>query len=297
MTTVGTAGLYEAELEDPKDIHRAYAFCRRVAQERPEGLWAPRLIPGTSRRHLSAAAAFLRVAAPPADVAAEARRRTFLEDWRRQLAASDREPPRHPVLAAVVATLRELDLPREPFDDLLGAFLQDGRRTRYATYKELQGFLRRYAEPVGRIALMIRGCRDARRLELSDRLCSALQMTRWMRDVASDLQKDHVYFTGEDFLEAGYTEADLRMGVVNEGFRTLMKQQWKRARSLFEESQPLAEALGWPLSWDVKLAWLSGNAMLRSIQRLGFDTLHQRPARRRWDWPRLMTGAALWRRS
>ena len=64
-----------------------------------------------------------------------------------------------------------------------------------------------------------------------------------------------------------------------------VKRHYKRLRS-----QMLPKKLYWPLSWEIRLAWLSGNELLRKVHRLGFDTLHQRPALSRWDWPRLVAG-------
>ena len=293
-----TMDYYTAAVEDPKDVEGAYAFCRGLARAagRPEDLWAPRLASRSQRRHLDVLTAFLRLAEAGHAPADSPRRREFLEGWRRQLRELERETPRHPVLLALSATLRDLSLPREPFDVLLGAFLQDCETRRFSTSEELRDFCARSAEPVGRLALMIQGVREPETLALSDRLCSALRLTRWLRDLSVDLRRDRVYFSNEDFHESGCSEADLRMGVVNERFRSLMKGQWRRARALFEEGRPLAQRLAWPLSWEVRLSWLSGIEILRKIEKVGFDTTRTRPAVEPRDWPRLVTRAVRWRR-
>jgi len=63
--------------------------------------------------------------APSIAVWSAPRYRERLLDWRRQLDEVGRKPPSHPVFLALGQTLRELNLPKEPFDDLLSAFLQD----------------------------------------------------------------------------------------------------------------------------------------------------------------------------
>ena len=46
------------------------------------------------------------------------------------VADTGKRPPSHPVFLALGQTLKELELPKEPFDDLLSAFLQDTEKSR-----------------------------------------------------------------------------------------------------------------------------------------------------------------------
>lgn len=286
---------YETRIQDVGGLPGAFDFCGRLARRHYENFpVASRLLPHRTRRHVAVLYAFARIADDFSDEAEyEGVRLERLEDWRRQLWAVGREPARHPVFLAMEETLRELDLPREPFDDLLSAFLQDVDKRRYATFDEVADYCRRSANPVGRIVLMIHGWRDPERLRLSDAICTGLQLANFCQDVSVDLKKDRIYIPEEDFRLFGYTEADLRMGVVNERFRSLMKHQWKRTRALFEEGRPLAATLRLPLSWEIRLTWLGGTLVLRKIQQAGFDTLHQRPALGRWDWPGLLLRSLL----
>ncbi|MFA5138605.1 MAG: squalene/phytoene synthase family protein [Elusimicrobiota bacterium] len=268
---------------DARDVAGAYAICRRLA---PRSLWGAMSL----RRHLCAVHAFARIVEDAADGkrALDARRR--LEGLRRQLDVMDRRPARHPVLLALGRTMRELGLSREPFDEFLAAGLQDCAKTRYAGSGELLDYCRRSGAPVGRVVLQIHGYRDEERMRLCDRLGTGLRLARILRDLSIDLKRDRVYIPEEDFRESGYSEGDLRMGVVNEPFRSLMKRQWKRTRVLLEEAEPLAGMLSWPLSWRVRSSWVKGNEVLHRIHKLGFDTLRRRPTLGRWFWPRLVTG-------
>lgn len=283
---MNTLEAYRARIEDPADVAGAFQFCQDLALRHYENFpVASRLLPKKTRRHVAVLYAFARIADDFSDEAEyQGVRKERLEDWRRQLWAVGKEPPRHPVFFAMEETLRELDLPKEPFDDLLSAFLQDVDKSRYATFDEVLDYCRRSANPVGRIVLMIHGYRDAERFAMSDAICTALQLANFWQDVAVDLKKDRIYIPEEDFREFGYSEADLRMGVVNERFRNLMKHEWKRTRALFEQGRPLWKTLHWPLSYEIKLTWAGGNEILRKVQRIGFDTLHQRPVLSKLDW-------------
>lgn len=289
----GTLKEYEARLTDPSDADGAYAFCADLARRHYENFpVASRLMPRRLRRHVAALYAFARIADDFSDEPEhEGVRRERLLDWRRQLAEIGERPPSHPVFLALGTTLRELDLPKKPFDDLLSAFLQDTEKRRYATFDEVADYCRRSANPVGRIVLMIHGHRDEELFRYSDATCTALQLANFWQDVSVDLKKDRIYIPEEDFKAHGYSEADLRMGVCNERFRSLMKFQVARARALFDQGRPLPGRLRWPLSMEIRLTWLGGRQILKMIHRQDFDVLRARPALRKRDWIPLVARA------
>ena len=277
---------YEARLLSPDDVAGAYRFCQDLAARHYENFpVASRLISRPLRKHVTALYAFARIADDFADEADyEGVRRERLLDWRRQLNEIGVKPPTHPVFLALGATLKELNLPKQPFDDLLSAFLQDVEKNRYATFAEVSDYCRRSANPVGRIVLMIHGYRDQRLFRYSDAICTALQLANFWQDVSVDLKKDRIYIPEEDFQAHGYSEADLRMGVCNERFKNLMKFEVARARALFEEGRPLPGRLRFPLSLEIRLTWFGGRQILKLIRHLDFDVIRTRPALTKLDW-------------
>lgn len=289
----GTLKAFETELRDPKDVAGAYAFCQALANNHYENFpVASRLLPRRLRKHIAALYAFARIADDFADEAEyDGQRQERLLDWRAQLHSLDQ--PRHAVFVALKNTLTELALPVQPFDDLLSAFLQDTEKKRYATFEEVLDYCRRSANPVGRIVLMIHGYRDAELFALSDNICTALQLANFWQDVSVDLKKDRIYIPEEDFKTFGYSEGDLRMGVVNEKFIALMKHEVSRARALFEQGRPLPNRLEFPLSWEIRLTWLGGREVLRRIRKQDFDTLSRRPHLRKMDWVPLLVRSLL----
>lgn len=286
---------YEAKLADPADVVGAFRFCAELADRHYENFpVASVLLPARLRRHVAVLYAFARIADDFSDEPEhEGFRRERLLDWRSQLAEVGQLPARHPVFLALGETLRELDLPKEPFDDLLSAFLQDTEKSRYETFDEVLDYCRRSANPVGRIVLMIHGHRDEQLFRWSDCICTGLQLANFWQDVSVDLKKDRVYIPQEDFKTYGYSEADLRMGVGNERFRELMKFQVCRTRSLFEQGKPLPSRLPWPLSLEIRLTWLGGMQILKLIHKQDFDVLRARPALKKSDWIPLFFRALL----
>lgn len=277
---------YEARLMNPEDVSGAYSFCADLAKRHYENFpVASLLMPKRLRRHVAALYAFARIADDFSDEPEyEGVRKERLLDWRRQLNDIGSRPPSHPVFLALGATLKDLDLPKQPFDDLLSAFLQDTEKKRYATFDEVADYCRRSANPVGRIVLMIHGFRDEELFRYSDAICTALQLANFWQDVSVDLKKDRIYIPEEDFAAHAYSEADLRMGVCNERFKTLMKFEVARARSLFEQGRPLLGKLAFPLSLEIRMTWLGGMQILKKIHRLDFDVIRTRPALKKREW-------------
>jgi len=292
---VNTLKAFEARVGDPADAAAAYKFCQDLVDSHYENFpVASMLLPRRLRKHVAALYAFARIADDFADEAEyEGVRKDRLLDWRRQLNAVGREPATHPVFVALGATFRELELPAQPFDDLLSAFLQDVEKKRYASFDEVLDYCRRSANPVGRVVLMIHGYRSEELFRYSDAICTALQLANFWQDISVDLKKDRIYIPEEDFKQFSYSEADLRMGVVNERFIDLMKFEVNRTRALFEQGRPLPGKLTWPLSLEIRLTWRGGREVLRKIRKMGFDTLSARPALSKWDWIPLMVRSLL----
>jgi hydroxysqualene synthase len=277
---------YEARLLNPDDVAGAYKFCSDLAARHYENFpVASLLMPKKLRRHVSVLYAFARIADDISDEPEHSgSRKERLLDWRRQLNDIGSVPPSHPAFLALGATLKELDLPKQPFDDLLSAFLQDTEKSRYATFDEVADYCRRSANPVGRIVLMIHGYRDEELFRYSDAICTALQLANFWQDVSVDLKKDRIYIPAEDFKAHEYSEADLRMGVCNERFKNLMKFEVSRTRSLFEQGRPLLSRVKFPLTTELRMSWLGGMQILKKIHRLDFDVIRTRPALKKSEW-------------
>jgi len=180
------------------------------------------------------------------------------------------------VFVALKPTIDEFDLPIQPFDDLISAFLQDQRVTRYATYEQLLGYCERSANPVGRLFLRLMGYRDEARRRLSDMTCTALQLANFWQDVRSDYARGRIYIPQEDMNRFGYSEAELANSVVNASFRRLMRFEVDRARELFEGGAALGRLVEGPGAADVEIFNQCGMAVLRAIEKHDYDVLHRR---------------------
>ena len=170
-------------------------FLRQSTENFTVASW---LLPRSIRRGFADVYAFCRwaddLADDPRNRGDPGRGLEMLRWWRDELDRCYAGRPRHPVYVALAATVERHGLPREPFDDLIDAFEQDQRVTRYPDLPTLLRYCEKSANPVGRLVLMLMGYRDAERSALSDATCTALQLTNFWQDVRRDvLERDRVY--------------------------------------------------------------------------------------------------------
>lgn len=202
----------------------------------------------------------------------------LLDEWQSELHACYQGAPRHPVFVALAGTVREFDIPRQTFVDLLTAFRQDQRVTRYETFDDLLGYCRYSANPVGHLVLYLCGYRDAERQQLSDFTCTALQLANFWQDVSSDYARGRIYLPLEDLRRYGVSESDIAGRNNSPQFRELMRFEIQRTREWFEWSLPLVGQVSRELAVDIELFSRGGQEILNVIERQDYAVLGNRPA-------------------
>jgi squalene synthase HpnC len=202
----------------------------------------------------------------------------LLEWWGRELDAMYQDRATHPVFVALLPTVRQFAIPREPFADLVTAFVQDQTVARYASFDELFGYCRYSANPVGRLVLYLCGYRDAERQALSDATCTALQLANFWQDVTVDLLKDRIYIPLDVMARHGYTAEQLFARRFTPAFRDVMQEVVEKARALFLQGLPLSAMVDRRLALDIDLFSRGGMRVLDKIEERGYDVLNARPA-------------------
>ena len=202
----------------------------------------------------------------------------LLEWWRGELDGMYAGRASHPVFMALRLTTEQYGIPREPFADLVEAFVQDQTVTRYRSFQELFGYCRYSANPVGRLVLYLCGYRDPERQRLSDATCTALQLANFWQDVTVDWQKDRVYIPLDVMERHGYTLEELAVRRFTPAFRRVMQEIVAETRRLFLEGLPLSGMVDRRLALDIDLFSRGGMRVLDKIEEQGYDVLRARPA-------------------
>jgi squalene synthase HpnC len=279
----------------PLTLAESEGYCRRLARTHYENFTvATWLLPRSMRQHFCNLYAYCRWADDLADETASVGQSLALLDWwEGELERCYRGEASHPVFIALLPTVREFEIPRQPFGDLIVAFRRDQTQTAYNTYEELLDYCRYSANPVGHLVLYLGGAFHAETARLADQICTGLQLANHWQDVARDYARGRIYLPAEDRVRWGVTEAMLAAPRASDEFRQLLAALVTRAEQCLTAGLPLLELLPPELRLSVRLFASGGMAILAEIRRQNYDVLERRPTVGKWRKVRLLAEA--WR--
>jgi squalene synthase HpnC len=231
------------------------------------------LFPRRLRPHLRAVYGFARLVDILGDEL-EGDRLAALEELEREVEACYSGQPSWPVMLALQPTIREFDLPREPFLRLIEANRIDQRVSEYETWDDLREYCRHSADPVGRLVLgLLRLDRDRELVAASDDVCTGLQLVNFLQDVPRDLELGRIYLPAEDRRRFGVTELDRPSSELLE----LLRYEAARARGLLAAGRLLQGRIGGRVGRAVGLFARGGLAALDALENAEWDVFTQRP--------------------
>jgi squalene synthase HpnC len=260
-------------------LAEAQVYCEKLARTHYENFSvASWFLPSRLRQHFFNVYAYCRISDDLGDEVGDAGQSLeLLDQWESELNACYEGTPRHPVFVALAETVRQFNIPKHEFSDLLIAFRQDQTVTRFETFEDVLGYCRYSANPVGHLVLYLCGYSDAGRQQLSDYTCTALQLANFWQDVHVDFLKGRIYLPLEDLRRFGVTENDIAERRATPGFLDLMRFEVERARQWFERGLPLTRMVSRELAIDVELFSRGGQEILNAVERQRFDVLRKRP--------------------
>ena len=219
-----------------QSLEQAYAECRRIAREQAKNFYyAIITLPPSKRGAICAAYAFCRLCDDAADEPMPLEEKLArLAEIRRELSEAAATESTQPVFLALADTMARFRIPQELFEEVVRGVEMDLTTNRYRTFDELRTYCYRVASVVGLVCIEIFGYRDPVARDHAADLGLAMQLTNILRDVQEDLDRDRIYIPLEEMERFGYTEEELRGGVVNDAFLHLMRFQAERARHYFQ---------------------------------------------------------------
>jgi 15-cis-phytoene synthase len=212
-------------------------------------------------------------------------RREALDAWQaeleRGLAAGRSE---HPVIAALVDAGPRHGLPLH----LLARYMDSMRvdcdeRVRIGSRAELDDYMEGSAATVGRVIAPLLGAPEP---EAVARLGVAFQLTNFVRDVAVDWELDRVYLPG-------LPEEALRARTTTHAARERVARHVARARALFAETAPVADALTPRMRAGIRVARGVYTGVLDRVERNDYDVIGARAALVPWEGVRAAASAVL----
>jgi squalene synthase HpnC len=231
------------------------------------------LFPRPLRPHIRALYCYARLVDELGD-AYEGDRLAALDELEGEVDAAFARTATWPVLRNVEPTIREFDLPREPFLRLIEANRMDQRVSEYATWADLKQYCVHSADPCGRLVLgVLRRLDEPELVEASDSVCTGLQLVNFLQDVPRDLELGRVYLPAEDRRTFG----DPPLDRPSEELRGLLRFEAARATELLAAGELLRAQIGGRLGRAVALFARGGLAALDALDSAGWDIFTGRP--------------------
>jgi squalene synthase HpnC len=188
-------------------------------------------------------------------------------------------------------------LPVHLLHALLDAFVQDTKKTRdgtgYRNHTELLDYCSRSADPVGRLLLHLYGVQDAESLEMSDAICSALQLINFWQDLSVDIPRGRYYLPQEACERFGVNQADILARKQTPNATKLIAACAQQASASMQKGAPLVHRLPGRAGWELRLVVQGGLRILNKIASMNYRTLERRPKLYAWDYG-VMVWRALW---
>jgi squalene synthase HpnC len=231
------------------------------------------LFPRPLRPHIRALYCYARLVDELGD-AYDGDRLAALDELEREVDGAFAGEATWPVLRNVQPTIREFNLPREPFLRLIEANRMDQRVSEYGTWADLKHYCVHSADPCGRLVLgVLRRLEDAELVAASDSVCTGLQLVNFLQDVPRDLELGRVYLPTEDRHRFGDPPLDRPTSELRE----LLRFEAARAADLLAAGDMLRARIGGRLGRAVALFARGGLAALDALESAGWDIFGRRP--------------------
>ncbi|GAB1349255.1 phytoene/squalene synthase family protein [Ignavibacteriales bacterium] len=160
----------------------------------------------------------------------------LLTHWRVELEHAFEGTSTYSLMNRLAMTIKQFNIPVEPFFDLIKGMEMDLKIRRYDTFEQLKLYCYRVASTVGLMCIEIFGYKHRSAVEFAENLGIALQLTNILRDIKKDADKDRIYLPLEDLKKFGYSESELLDSVYNDNFIKLMEFQVARAVDYFNRA-------------------------------------------------------------
>jgi squalene synthase HpnC len=264
----------------PPTLAEAREYCARLARTHYENFSvASWFLPRRLRQHFFNVYSYCRISDDLGDeVGDTAASLELLGQWQRELDACYEGAAKHPVFVALAETVRQFDIPKHEFSDLLIAFRQDQTITRFETFNDLLAYCRYSANPVGHLVLYLCGYRDFERQYLSDFTCTALQLANFWQDLSIDYEKGRIYLPLEDLRRFNVSQREIADRENTPAFRAMIKFEVERARDWFRQGLPLLVKVDSELAIDLDLFSRGGQEILNAIEEQDYAVLGNRPS-------------------
>jgi squalene synthase HpnC len=217
-----------------------------------------------------------------------------LEQYERELDRIEQgKTPQNALFVDLQEVISRHQLPVSLFRDLLSAFSQDVLKQRYADFAEVADYCRRSANPVGRLLLHLYDAADESAGDLSDNICTSLQLINFLQDIAADYRRNRIYLPLDEMQQFGVSESAISSADTRGNWSAFMRFQIERAERLLKAGAPLGRVLPGRIGLELRTIVCGGQRIIEKLRNIDGDVFHRRPVLGPLDWILMLYRSAL----
>lgn len=262
------------------ELRAAYNTCQAIAKAHYENFpVASFLLPKHLRRSIAAIYAFARTAddiADEGDMPTDTRLELMTKFEAKLYDIQYGKPPTEPIFIALKHTIEGFNLPIQLFYDLLTAFRQDILKNRYQNFNEVRDYCHYSANPVGRLLLHLTGQASRENLQMSDYICTGLQLINMIQDISIDLcEKNLCYIPTDELNSHNVSLTDISQRIESTNYKALINKQIMRATEIYVQGMDLGQNLPGFFGVEIRFIIACGYKVLQKLAQR--KNIWQRP--------------------
>jgi len=194
--------------------------------------------------------------------------------------------PSHPVMRELQPHIEPYNITAAHLTAVIEGCQMDLQQNRYLDYPALERYCHLVAGVVGEVAARIFGQTTDLTTAYAHAMGQAFQLTNIIRDVGEDAMRGRIYLPVNELQQFDVKANDILKRVYSEQFVALMQFQADRAHQLYDQALAMLPAQDKRTQKPGLMMANIYRALLREIERDGFQVLHQRtsltPIRKLW---------------
>lgn len=274
-------------------LERAYSFCEKISKSHYENFpIASKLLPANKRKYVYAVYSFARIADDIADETYNIKNRLdALNSFESLLKL---ENTQNPVFFALKDTISKNNLDINLFYMLLKAFKYDADFKPFDRLEDVFEYCDNSANPIGRLILALFGENNEIAYKLSDKICTALQLTNFWQDFSVDIPKGRYYIPLEYFEKYKFDKANLFDTKNSSNIIECIDSLIIITEGLFKEGKEILNIVkSKRLALELKFIILGGQKVLNLCKQNKLTLLYERPKLNKTDFIILMIKSIL----
>jgi phytoene/squalene synthetase len=134
---------------------------------------------------------------------------------------------------------------------------------------------------------------NANTIQLSDDICTALQIINFLQDIAIDFKKNdgkqRIYLCQDEMAAFAITESEIQgfvdgIAVINENWTQFMLFNLRRVNALLYAGKPLGRILSGRIGFEMRMIIAGGERIITKISQVNGDIFNHRPTLNYTDW-------------